>query len=147
MLKGPLTECPKISLKGLKRRDYWKASLTVNSSMWTPSSQSLWLYKHNVFIFFYDVVKSFQSSWDSGWYALDFMFNACLTCWNKIVKVLIIILALIFLSEMASGIDGGSHTDTRVHYYFVFYKTFVIFSFFFFLSMIPSLILYILKLK
>ena len=91
-----------------------------------------------------------RAPWDSGWYALDlncFIFNACLTCWNKIVNVLIIILALICLSEMAPGIDDGSHTDKRVHYYFVFYKTFVIFSFFFFLSMIPSLIFNILKLK
>jgi hypothetical protein len=52
MFKGPLTECPTISSKGLKRRDSWKASLPANSSLWTPSSQSLWLYKQNVFIFF-----------------------------------------------------------------------------------------------
>jgi hypothetical protein len=39
-----------------------------------------------------------------------------------------------------------SHKDTWMHYYFVCYKTFVIFSFFFFLPMIPSLILYKLKL-
>jgi len=35
-----------------------------------------------------------------------------------------------------------SHKDTWVHYYFVYYKTFVISSCFFFLSMIPSLTLY-----
>ena len=35
-----------------------------------------------------------------------------------------------------------SHKETWVHYYFEYYKTFVIFSFFFFLSMIPSLTLY-----
>jgi hypothetical protein len=38
-----------------------------------------------------------------------------------------------------------SRKDIWVHYYFVYYKTFVIFSFFFFLSMIPSLTLYKLK--
>ena len=40
-----------------------------------------------------------------------------------------------------------SHKDTRVHYYFVYYKTFAIFSFFFFLPIIPSLTLYKLKLN
>jgi hypothetical protein len=35
-----------------------------------------------------------------------------------------------------------SHEDTWVHYYFVYYKTFVISSFFFFLPMIPSLIMF-----
>jgi hypothetical protein len=37
--------------------------------------------------------------------------------------------------------------DTQVHYYFVYYKTFAIFSFFFFLPIIPSLTLYKLKLN
>jgi hypothetical protein len=35
-----------------------------------------------------------------------------------------------------------SHRDTWVHYYFVYHKTFVITSVFFFLPMIPSLTLY-----
>ena len=41
------------------------------------------------------------------------------------------------------------HKDTWVYYYFVYryYKTFVMFSFFFFLPMIPSLTLYKLKLN
>jgi hypothetical protein len=39
----------------------------------------------------------------------------------------------------------ASFLDTWVHYYFEYYKTFVIFSFFFFLSMIPSLTLYTLE--
>jgi hypothetical protein len=39
-----------------------------------------------------------------------------------------------------------SHKDTWVHYNFAYYKTFVIYSFFFFLPMIPSLTLYKLKL-
>jgi hypothetical protein len=39
------------------------------------------------------------------------------------------------------SLEKLSHKDTWVHYYFVYYKTFVIFSFFFFLSMIPSLTL------
>jgi hypothetical protein len=63
----------------------------------------------------------FRAPWNSGWYALGlncFIFNACITCWSKIVKVVIIVLALIFLSGMALGIDGGSHKDTWVHYYF-----------------------------
>ena len=40
------------------------------------------------------------------------------------------------------SLEELSHKDTWVHYYFEYYKTFVIFSFFFFLSMIPSLALY-----
>jgi hypothetical protein len=40
------------------------------------------------------------------------------------------------------SLEELSHKDTWVHYYFEYYKTFVIFSFFFFLSMIPSLTLY-----
>jgi hypothetical protein len=40
------------------------------------------------------------------------------------------------------GVTFSSDADTWVHYYFEYYKTFVIFSFFFFLSMIPSLTLY-----
>jgi hypothetical protein len=62
-----------------------------------------------------------RAPWDSGWYALDlncFIIKACLTCWSKIVKVLIIVLALIFLSGMASGIDGGSHKRYMVALFF-----------------------------
>ena len=77
--KGTSYRVSKNSSKGIKRRHSWKDSLVANSRMLTPSSQSLWLSKQNVFIIFVKVWWNLsRAPWDSGWYALDwscFMFN------------------------------------------------------------------------